>query len=101
MTPQEISAALAAGAITADRAEELLNEYESKQAAKQAEDEAEAFLTSLEGVATSEIKRVVKSKALLMNIRASLLDDKFEQRELRRKASSLKWSLKGSGGVSF
>ena len=44
---------------------------------------------------------MVRDKALDLSVKAGLMEDRQESKRVGRKASNLRYSLRGSGGISF
>tara|TARA_Y100001938_G_C8037380_1_gene404118 strand:- start:142 stop:414 length:273 start_codon:yes stop_codon:yes gene_type:complete len=68
---------------------------------KQEMNKAEAFINSLEDAPIATIKKAVKQKALFIRVKAGFCDDKYEAREMNKKAYRVGNSVRGAGGYSY
>ena len=101
MTEQRVLELLAAGVFTQVEADAMIVDIRRREAAIAEANKAEEFLAKLEAAPIHTVKRMVKQKAAVMQVRASLMDDSFEAKAKRKKAYNLSRSIRGIGGVSF
>ena len=101
MTKEKVRQLLASGSITQTEADEMLIDINRRDAVLAEQNKAEEFMQKIEAAPLHTIKRLVKTKAATMQVRASLMDDSFEAKAKRKKAYNLTRSIRGIGGVSF
>ena len=101
MTKEKVKQLLASGAITQVEADEMLVNIVRRESAIAEANKAEEFMVKIEAAPIHTVKRMVKQKAAVMQVRASLMDDSFESKAKRKKAYNLSRSIRGIGGVSF
>ena len=101
MTKERVLELLADGVFTQVEADAMIVDIRRREAAIAEANKAEEFLAKLEAAPIHTVKRMVKQKAAVMQVRASLMDDSFEAKAKRKKAYNLSRSIRGIGGVSF
>ena len=101
MKPKQIKKLLQAGHITVDQADQMLYDYKRNKVEADEADEAAEWMKKVKKSGLSAKKRMVQEKSLDLNIESALTDDTFDRKAKWQKASRLKFSLKGAGGVSF
>ena len=101
MDAHKLAQLLADGHITQDEHDEMLRDYEAKQAALDEDKEVEQFRTDVHNAGVAGKKRIIREKVIDLNVDAALLEDRFDRREKQRTASRLKFAMRGSGGYSF
>ena len=101
MKPKQIKSLLQAGHITVDQADQMLYDYKRNKVEADEADEAAEWMKKVKKASLSAKKRMVQEKSLDLNIESALTDDTFDRKAKWQKASRLKFSLKGAGGVSF
>ena len=101
MKPKQIKKLLQAGHISRDQADQMLFDYKRNKVEADEADEAAEWMKKVKKASLSGKKRMVQEKSLDLNIESALTDDTFDRKAKWQKASRLKFSLKGAGGVSF
>ena len=101
MTEQRVLELLAAGVFTQVEADALIVDIKRRDAEEADANEAEEFIKKIEAAPLHTVKRMVKHKSAVMQVRASLMDDSYESKAKRKKAYNLSKSIRGIGGVSF
>tara|TARA_R100000656_G_scaffold123912_1_gene101027 strand:- start:729 stop:1034 length:306 start_codon:yes stop_codon:yes gene_type:complete len=101
MHPKKAKKLLAAGHMTQDEYNEIVATYQAKQAEAAELQKAEEWYSDLEKANYTTKKNMIKDKALDLSVKAGLMEDRQESKRVGRKASNLRYSLRGSGGMSF
>ena len=101
MHPKKAKKLLAAGHISQDEYKEIVATYQAKKAEEEELQKAETWFNDLEKANYTTKKKMVRDKALDLSVKAGLMEDRQESKRVGRKASHLRYSLRGSGGMSF
>ena len=101
MHPKKAKKLFLAGSITQGEYDDIVDQYNIKQAEKSREEEAQAWLSELKKSNMTQKKKMVQEKSFDLSVESAITADNFERREKRTKSSRLNFSLRGSGGVSF
>ena len=94
MTPEEL---LKKGYINQKQYDDM-KQTEANEAQAQ---EAEQWLKRVKAAPLATKKQMVKEQAVNLSIEAAIMEDTYEARAKNNKAMALRYSLRGSGGVSF
>jgi ribosomal protein L12E/L44/L45/RPP1/RPP2 len=84
--------------LTKDEIEAILKQAQTD---KEEKNKAEAFLDSLEDAPIATIIKAVKQKGLFVRVKAGFADDRWEAKELKKKAYNITNSVRGAGGFSY
>ena len=101
MHPKKAKKLFLAGHMTQSEYDDIVDQYNIKQAEKSREEEAQAWLAELNKSNMTQKKKMVQEKSFDLSVESAITADNFERREKRTKSSRLNFSLRGSGGVSF
>ena len=101
MHPKKAKKLFLAGHMTQSEYDDIVDQYNIKQAEKSREEEAQLWMIELKKCNLTQKKKMVQDKAFDLNVESALTDDNFERKQKRTKSSRLNFSLRGSGGVSF
>ena len=101
MHPKKAKKLLLAGHMTQGEYDDIVNQYNIKQAEKSREEEAMLWLAELKKSNMTTKKKMVQEKSFDLSVESAITADNFERREKRTKASRLSFANRGSGGVSF
>jgi len=101
LNPTQLAAALAAGIITQDEHDNHLSAWNAQQKERDEVEKAEAWYDELEKAPLAQKKKMVKEQAFNLQVKSGLTQDRQESNRIRRTASSMRYALRGSGGISF
>ena len=101
MHPKKAKVLLKAGHMTQDEYNEIVATYQAKKAEQVELEKADAWFSELEKANYTTKKNMVRDKAMDLSVKSGLTDDRQESKRVGRKASNLRYSLRGSGGISF
>ena len=80
---------------------EIKELLEAAQLEKDEKSKTELFLESLEDAPIATIIKAVKQKGLFVRVKAGFADDRWEAKELKKKAYNITNSVRSAGGFSY
>ena len=101
MHPKKAKSLLKKGHITQEEYNKFIAIHQAEQAEAAELQKAETWFNDLEKANYTTKKKMVRDKALDLSVKAGLMEDRQESKRTGRKASNLRYSLRGSGGMSF